>query len=152
MVESHYSVILDRMDKKIVPRGLRNNNPLNIRKGSKWVGERATQTDHSFEQFESMTYGVRAGFIILRQYMTGYNGLTEKFNTIDKMISRWAPRSENNTQAYIDHVSKLTGIPPHRLLSFGQKNYMVAIVDAMIRVECGQPIDRSIIESAYDLI
>lgn len=140
------------MDKKIEPRGIRNNNPLNIRKGSNWQGEKHPQTDKSFEEFESMQYGVRAGFIILRRYMSGYNGLTEKFNTIEKIIRRWAPPSENNTKAYIEQVSKLTGIPSTLKISFSQRSYMVAIVDAMIRVECGQTVDRMIIESAYDMV
>lgn len=140
------------MDKKIEPRGIRNNNPLNIRKGSNWQGEKKPQTDRDFEQFESMQYGVRAGFKILRKYMTGYNGLTEKFNTIEKIIRRWAPPSENNTKAYIEHVSKLTGIPSTLKISFSQRAYMVAIVDAMIRHECGQAIDTQIIESAYDMV
>ena len=44
-------------------RGLRNNNPLNIRKNStKWQGLSATQTDKSFFQFTSMAYGYRAAF------------------------------------------------------------------------------------------
>ena len=140
------------MEKSIVPRGIRNNNPLNIRKGNNWKGEKANQTDKAFEQFESMQYGVRAGFIILRKYMNGYFGMTEKFNTIEKMIGRWAPKCENNTEAYIERVVQLTGIPRRQHLSFSNKNYMVAIVDAMIRVECGQPIDKAIIESAYDMV
>ena len=140
------------MDKKIEPRGIRNNNPLNIRKGSNWKGEIANQTDKAFEQFESMQYGVRAGFIILKKYMSGYNGLTQKFNTIEKIVSRWAPASENNTQAYIRRVESLTGIPARQQISFSQRSFMVAIVDAMIRVECGQPIEKSIIESAYDMV
>lgn len=140
------------MDKKIEPRGIRNNNPLNIRKGSNWQGEKKPQTDRDFEQFESMQYGVRAGFIILRRYMSGYNGLTEKFNTIEKIVRRWAPPSENNTKAYIEKVSQLTGIPSTLKISFSQRSYMVAIVDAMIRHECGKPIDRNIIESAYDMV
>ena len=140
------------MDKKVEPRGIRNNNPLNIRKGSNWQGERPEQTDPAFEQFISMEYGIRAGFYLIRKYMSGYNGLTEKFNTIEKIIKRWAPASENNTQAYIQAVSKWTGIPSHQRLAFSQKNYMVAIVDAMIKVECGQSVDRAIIESAYDML
>lgn len=140
------------MDKKIEPRGIRNNNPLNIRKGSNWQGEKRPQTDTEFEQFESMQYGVRAGFKILRQYMSGYNGLTERFNTIEKIVRRWAPPSENNTRAYIEQVSKLTGIPATLKISFTQRSYMVAIVDAMIRHECGQAIDLQIIESAYDMV
>lgn len=140
------------MDKKIEPRGIRNNNPLNIRKGSNWQGEKYPQDDKSFEQFESMQYGVRAGFIILRRYISGYNGLTQRFNTIEKIISRWAPASENDTRAYIAQVERLTGIPSRQQISFSQRSFMVAIVDAMIRVECGQPIEKSIIESAYDMV
>ena len=140
------------MEKTVVPRGIRNNNPLNIRKGNNWKGEIKDQTDPSFEQFESMQMGVRAGFIILRKYMNGYFGMTQKFNTIEKIIGRWAPQVENPTRKYVEYVSKMTGIPAHQKLSFSQKNYMVAIVDAMIRMECGQAIDRAIIESAYDLV
>lgn len=140
------------MDKKIVPRGIRNNNPLNIRKGNNWKGERPNQTDKAFEEFESMEMGVRAGFYLIRKYMTGYNGLTEKFNTIEKIIRRWAPASENNTQAYIDTVAKKTGISPRLKLSFQSKRQMADIVAAMIEVECGQSIDRQIIESGYDML
>lgn len=140
------------MDNKVEPRGIRNNNPLNIRKGNNWKGERQPQKDPAFEEYESMEWGIRAGFIILRKYIRGYNGLTEKFNTIEKIISRWAPSSENNTQAYIEAVVKRTGIPRRQRLAFSERNYMVAIVEAMILVECGQPVDRAIIESAYDMV
>ena len=140
------------MDKKNEVRGLRNNNPLNIVKGNNWQGERSPQKDKVFEEFESMQYGVRAGFKILRNYITGYHGLSAKCNTIEKIITRWAPPKENNTPAYIAAVEKYTGIPRHLHLSFSQRSYMVALVDAMIRVECGQPIDRKIIESAYDMV
>ena len=134
------------------PRGIRNNNPLNIRKGNNWKGERPNQTDKAFEEFETMQYGIRAGFIILRKYVTGYMGLTQKFNTIELIIKRWAPPTENSTQKYIDFVSKDTGIPARQHISFKDKTKMVAIVDAMIFVECGQRIDREIIYSAYDMI
>ena len=140
------------MDKQITPRGIRNNNPLNIRKGNDWKGERPEQEDKAFEEFTSMEYGIRAGFIILRKYITGYNGLTQKFNTIEKMISRWAPAIENKTAAYISQVSKMTGIPAPLKISFAQRSVMVAIVDAMIFVECGQHVDKQLIESAYDMV
>lgn len=140
------------MDKQITPRGIRNNNPLNIRVGNDWKGERHNAKDKSFEEFTSMEFGIRAGFIILRKYITGYNGLTQKFNTIEKMISRWAPANENNTAAYISQVSKLSGIPSTLKISFKQKSFMVAIVDAMIFVECGQHVDKQLIESAYDMV
>ena len=137
---------------KHVPRGIRNNNPLNIRKGNNWIGERPSQTDKAFEEFTSMTYGIRAGFIIIRKYMSGYNGLTRKFNTIEQIIRRWAPPTENATQRYIDQVAKETGISPRLKLSFSDKKSMCAIVSAMIHVECGQLIDMETIESGYDLV
>lgn len=135
-----------------VPRGIRNNNPLNIRKGNNWKGERPNQTDKAFEEFTSMTYGIRAGFIIIKKYMSGYNGLTEKFNTIEKIIRRWAPPTENATQKYIDQVAKESGISSRLKLSFSDKKSMCAIVSAMIHVECGQLVDMALIESGYDLV
>lgn len=134
------------------PRGIRNNNPLNIRKGNNWKGERPNQKDRAFEEFVSMEYGIRAGFIILRKYISGYNGLTNKFNTIELIVRRWAPPTENATQKYIDFVAKDMGISPHLRLSFGNKNQMVNLVYAMIFVECGQRVDKEVIASAYDMI
>lgn len=135
-----------------VPRGIRNNNPLNIRKGNNWKGERPNQSDKAFEEFSSMAYGIRAGFIIIRKYMSGYNGLTRKFNTIEQIIRRWAPPTENATQKYIDQVAKESGISPRLKLSFSDKKSMCAIVSAMIHVECGQLVDMALIESGYDLV
>lgn len=134
------------------PRGIRNNNPLNIRKGNNWKGERPNQKDRAFEEFVSMEYGIRAGFIILRKYITGYNGITTKFNTIELIVRRWAPPTENATQKYIDFVAKDMGISPRLRLSFGNKSQMVNLVYAMIFVECGQRVDKNIISSAYDMI
>lgn len=134
------------------PRGIRNNNPLNIRKGNNWKGERPHQTDKAFEEFQSMEFGIRAGFIILRKYINGYFGLTTKFNTIEKIIRRWAPPSENATQKYIDFVAKDMGISAHLPISFKCKEKMVNLVYAMIFVECGQRVSKDIIASAYDLV
>lgn len=51
-------------------RGLRNNNPLNIRRNNtKWQGLSATQTDKSFFQFKTMAYGYRAAFKTLQTYI-----------------------------------------------------------------------------------
>lgn len=140
------------MDKSIVPRGIKNNNPLNIRKGNNWQGERHPQTDKAFEEFVSMQYGIRAGFKLIRKYMSGYNGLTKKFDTIELIIKRWAPPSENATQRYIDFVSKTTGIPSRQKLNFDNKKVMCDIVSAMIQVECGQKVSRDVIESGYDML
>ena len=128
------------------PRGIRNNNPLNIRIGNQWLGERANPNDPSFEQFVAMEYGIRAGFVLLRRYIRHY-----KRTTIAAIIEAWAPASENNTQRYIGTVSQLSGINPTEAIRYEDKDVMLRLVDAMIRVECGQPVERRIIEKAYDL-
>lgn len=134
------------------PRGIRNNNPLNIRKGNNWKGERPHQTDKAFEEFESLQMGIRAGFIILRRYITGYNGLSQKYNTIEKIVRRWAPPTENATRKYIDFVAKDMALDPRCAVSFKDKPTMVSLVYSMIFVECGQRVSKDIISSAYDLL
>ena len=67
-----------------------------------------TQNDRSFCQFETLEYGWRAAFYLLtRTYYHKY-----RLYTIRGIISRWAPSSENDTSAYIQNVSRLTGIAP----------------------------------------
>ena len=139
------------MDKKL-PRGIRNNNPLNIRKGNNWKGEVCSSTDSEFEQFVSMQWGVRAGFKILKNYMTGYGGRVKALTNIHDIIHRWAPPNENNCRAYIDSVCRFSGLHEFERLQFSDRNKMLALVDGMIRVECGQPVSLDIIASAYDLI
>ena len=92
-----------------LPRGIRNNNPLNIRRSKdKWKGLRAVQADAQFCQFESLEYGWRAAFYLLtRTYYYKY-----RLYTIRAIISKWAPPCENNSKAYVENVSRLTGIDP----------------------------------------
>lgn len=134
------------------PRGIRNNNPLNIRKGNNWYGERHPQIDRDFEEFESMELGIRAAFVLLRNYVTGYNGRSVKFNTIRKIIRRWAPPVENATQRYIDFVVRKTGYDQNYVLWFHDRKAMIAICRAMAFVECGQWIDKEKFETAYDML
>ena len=140
------------MAEKKLPRGIRNNNPLNIRKGNNWKGEVVNQTDAAFEQFVSMQMGVRAGFKILKNYMTGYGGRVKALTNVHDIIHRWAPPSENNCKAYIESVCRFSGLHEFERLQFSDRNKMLALVDGMIRVECGEPVSLDIIASAYDLI
>lgn len=128
------------------PRGIRNNNPLNIRIGNTWLGEVANPTDSEFEQFCSIRYGLRAAFCILRRYIRRYGR-----NTPAKIISAWAPSSENNTQRYIMIVENRSGLPADAALSYGDKEAMCRLVAAMAYVECGREIPMDDILAAYDL-
>ena len=121
------------------PRGIRNNNPLNIRRsGDKWQGLKTLQEDREFFQFETIELGWRAAFVILcKTYYGKY-----KLRTIRGIVTRWAPPKENNTPAYIRHVSDYTGIGPDRDLGDPQThptNWLLTGY-AMAVVECGKAL------------
>lgn len=82
--------------------------------------------------------------MILRRYIRRYNR-----RTITDIVSAWAPLNENNTKAYIETVSRLTGIPADREIKYEDMATMVCLVDAMIQVECGQRVQESIIKKGY---
>lgn len=82
-------------------RGIRNRNPGNLRHGDKWQGLAEEQTDSAFCQFESMEYGCRALMKTLQTYHDKHG-----LDTIEGIISRWAPTNENDTESYISSVSK----------------------------------------------
>ena len=93
-------------------RGMRNNNPGNIRIGpAKWRGKVSNNTDGAFEQFETFTYGVRALIILLKNYMN-----RSKCDTVRKIITRYAPGHENPTDAYVISVALGVGVSPDEVL------------------------------------
>lgn len=130
----------------MLPRGLRNNNPLNIRIGNTWLGEKVHPTDDEFEEFVSLAYGVRAAFVILRRYIRRYH-----LNTVRLIVERWAPRTENETEKYIQFVCKDTGLMPDTTIQYNDKNTMCKLVGAMAFIECGQRIEVSEIIKGYSL-
>lgn len=132
--------------KKVTPRGIRNNNPLNIRIGNTWLGERAKPTDQDFEEFVSIEYGYRAAFCILRRYIRRYHK-----NTIASIISTWAPASENNTQRYIDFIVAKMGIAPDVPIAFEDEDKMTLLVASMQLMECGVPADMAKVVNGYHM-
>lgn len=133
-------------------RGIRNNNPLNIRKGSTWKGERPTQVDREFEEFVSIEWGVRAGLKLIRNHIAGFGGSRQPMNTIYKLISVWAPPCENNTRNYVRTVSLHTGLLPSEIIKPNDRKMICAIARAMAFVECGVWLDPEIFFSAWDLL
>lgn len=135
-------------DLKKMPRGIINRNPGNIRiSGDKFQGEVIPSRDKAFKQFESMAYGYRAIFKILRNYQRNY-----KLDTIRKMISRWAPESENNTLAYVMTVSSRSGISPDDPVSADNREMMIRIVAAMSFVENGQAAEMSDVIAGWEML
>lgn len=125
------------MSSNRVSRGLRNCNPGNIRRSNtKYQGEKTPSTDSAFKQFESLEWGYRAVFMLLHTYrVRGYG------DTIEKMISRYAPPSENNTEAYISRLCRATGIDRDAPLDTLNSEQMVPVVCAISAVENGVEAD-----------
>ncbi len=132
----------------MLPRGLRNNNPGNIRKSADlWAGEVCPSTDAEFCQFQTMAHGYRAMFVILNNYQRRH-GLT----TLRQMISRWAPPEDNNhTEAYIAAVCRETGIDPDSRITTTNRDVMIPVVSAMSRVENGCPADYAEVQKGWNL-
>ena len=119
-----------------LPRGIRNHNPLNIRRSKdQWKGMAEVQTDRAFVQFKSLEYGWRAAFVLLTR--TYYH--TYRLFTIRAIISRWAPPNENNTKRYIENVSRFTGIGPDEPLGIPSEKpaRWMKLGAAMCVQECG---------------
>jgi len=132
---------------KSIPRGIRNNNPGNIKKNNtNWNGlvPEEDQTDEVFFIFSTPKFGIRALSKILITYRS--YGLTN----IWSIINRYAPPSENDTEAYKDYLSAQTGYGKLKNLENTLEDYL-PIVKAIIHMENGvQPYDEeTIIEGMY---
>lgn len=122
-------------------RGLRNNNPLNIRlSADRWDGMSEKQTDGSFVRFKTLAYGYRAAWRILQTYYERFCTQGKAF-TVRNIISRWAPPQENDTENYIRQVMQWSSIggkenllPPENVDSYGRLSRLMA---AMTCMECG---------------
>ena len=113
-----------------ITRGFKNNNPFNIKKTSEaWKGLAPVQSDDVFFVFDSMSWGVRAGYRILKTYKDKYG-----INTIEGIIKRFAPSSENPTKQYIEFVSKRVGVGPLKQLTDDE---VLKVGEAIIAFENG---------------
>lgn len=118
-------------------RGLRNNNPGNVRLTSPatdwagWIGAQA-QTDPDYVQMLSMTAGVRMALIVFRNYQRRY-GLT----SVRAMVSRWAPGVENDTTSYIADVAARVGVDADAPIDLHDRDTAWSFLRAIFRHECG---------------
>jgi len=131
-------------------RGIRNNNPGNIRWGDEWQGlvPQAQRTDKSFCQFISSEYGIRAMIIILRNYQSKYG-----LKTITGIVKRWAPPNENDTQAYIRSVATATGTAADKPIDLTDSRKLFPLLQAIIKHENGsQPYGLDVFIRALDLV
>lgn len=117
------------------PRGVHNNNPLNLRISSanNWKGELSVNTDGAFEQFETAAWGFRAAAKTIITYQTKYG-----LDTINDIIYRFAPPTENNTDNYVAFVSSKLGIDPNQPIDVkSNKQLLAELVHTMSIMEVG---------------
>ena len=110
-------------------RGITNNNPGNIRysKSNNWLNQTGQDSD-GFTQFKTADDGLRAMYKLVNNYQG--KGL----NTVQDIISRYAPTSENDTASYIKNVSQKMGVDPNKQLQTSDLN---SLVSAMVFHENG---------------
>lgn len=119
---------------KNLSRGFRNNNPGNIRRTSdNWQGKIpfAQSTDTEFEQFYEINWGLRAMMKDIQNKIKG------GYNTVSKIITKYAPPSENNTASYIANVVNWSGLTANQALT-ANKTVIIALCKAMVLMENGE--------------
>ena len=142
-------------------RGIRNNNPLNIRHGkSRWEGRTRVQTDAEFVTFKSMAYGYRAAWKLMETYRLRLMQAGKSY-TLENIIHRWAPPEDNNdTRAYLRTVIRLldykvAGRQPLPSPTCREGHRVFArILMAMTCVECGikpDEVDKRSIEQGWKM-
>ena len=128
-------------------RGMRNNNPGNLRSGYGQVGT------------DSGGYAVfptrEAGYNAAARQLVGYHNAG--LDTINAIVSKWAPASENDTQAYIASVVQSMNRKGFNVGAFSRLNLrdsglLKALLDSMINHEVGTGAESYFTGSAYDTI
>lgn len=119
----------------LAPRGFRNHNPGNIRKGNDWQGLAPNGLDAEFDVFVSAEMGFRALCRVLLNYKRKHG-----LKTVRQVIGRWAPPNENNTDAYIKFVAASVGVSPDHELTFDRQQLFL-LAKAIARKENGRRPD-----------
>jgi len=121
--------------------GLDQNNPGNLR-----AGQGQTGAANGYAVFPTQEAGLSAMVRQIQLYET-----RDGLRSINDIVSKYAPASENNTAAYVDDVSKRTGIAADQQIDPNDKQAMTALVSAMIQHEQGkQPFTPEQIRAAVD--
>jgi hypothetical protein len=94
-----------------------------------WKGKLQNGADAEFEQFIDLKHGIRA---VYKQIITDHS---RGLNTIEKIINKYAPPIENNTTAYINTVSKQSGIGAKTKIEAVTKSVLLALAKGIVNVE-----------------
>lgn len=143
---TNYTTVHGDKDRTIIhSRGMRNNNPLNIRYSprNRWLGEVKRKRDFEFEEFVSVEFGFRAAYKTLMTYRNKY-----KIKTIEGIILRFSPPNENKTEDIINKISKMSGIPRDKVIR--ESDYAI-IIKNMAIIESGKSYPIEVIEKGMSI-
>lgn len=120
--------------KKSAHRGIRNNNPGNIRyvESIKWIGQ-IGQDDKGFAVFSDPQWGIAAILKNLGTYQRKHD-----CGTVQKIIERWAPPHENATTSYVDFVAASLGVDSDQRIDVSNEDVARNLVKSIIRRENGE--------------
>lgn len=119
----------------VLPRGIRNNNPGNIRLSpTRWKGQRNFQFDPAFVEFTSPLLGLRALMRLLLTYHFKYG-----LDSVTALINRYAPPHENATDGYIHQVARKLGVERMARLDLRKSDMLIGLARAIVRHENGAP-------------
>lgn len=132
--------------------GIRNNNPANIRYNSLNKWKHQGKPNKGFCTFDSPEWGIRALLILLRKYRYNYG-----LDSISKIISRFAPESENNTDSYISFVCSRLGFAPSDSLvldffNYGESSTLFGLCSAICFIESSFVLDLATFRLALSLV
>lgn len=117
-------------------RGIRNNNPGNIdwNKSNKWLGQlpHITAIEPRFARFDTPENGIRALGKLLLTYQRKHG-----LKTVEQIIGRWAPSTENNTEAYARAVEQRTDTKPGADVDISDPKILKGFAVAIIHHENG---------------
>lgn len=111
------------------PIGIQNNNPGNLRTGP----------NGSFGTYATPMEGLQALRDQLSLYFNGGSAAAghQHLDTLRDIISTYAPKSENNTAAYISDVAKQMGVTADAQLNLNDPQTMAALMRGIIQHEEG---------------
>lgn len=114
-------------------RGIRNNNPGNI----EFAGQDGATSDGRFAKFRTPFEGLRA---LSRQLLRYYDGKTtgKPLQSVSDIVGTWAPPNENDTLAYIAHISQMLGVTPDAQINLRDPNVMATMMNGIIQKENGR--------------
>ncbi|MDC9590762.1 hypothetical protein PSI23_16080 [Xenorhabdus sp. XENO-10] len=125
-------------------RNFRNNNFGNLvyvgQKGARLEDANA-KGDRTFAKFDTPEEGMRALANQITSYANGTSKAVgyQKLNTVESIITKYAPKSENNTEAYIANLSKALGVNADQQLDLSNPEVMTKMIRAISTIEGGNP-------------